>query len=236
MPTDSPGAGEHHQIYGGLREVTDEMERLRASATAEVQRRSHKFWAEFEQKRDPQMLIAWFIPRCWREIDYVFMLGEEIRRYGLSFERRHITALSKQLYQEAEHYESVGRIIERLGGNAPTEPPLSARPWSEFLWQCLDRHRLSAIAAWYMSETAATGTFEGIMDGGRRYELPDVVRTYEGIIKDEKFHLGLGRVIIERYTENADDVEEVMRSLRRMADLVTASHTAIDLYDDRVGG
>ena len=94
MPTDSPGAGEHHQIYGGLREVTDEMERLRASATAEVQRRSHKFWAEFEQKRDPQMLIAWFIPRCWREIDYVFMLGEEIRRYGLSFERRHITALS----------------------------------------------------------------------------------------------------------------------------------------------
>ena len=59
------------------------------------------------------------MPRCWREIDYVFMLGEVIRRYGLTFERRHITALSRQLLDEAEHYDAVARIVERLGGRVP---------------------------------------------------------------------------------------------------------------------
>ena len=76
------------------------------------------------------MLAAWFVPRCWREIDYVFMLGEVIRRYGLTFERRHVTALSRQLLDEAEHYDAVARIVERLGGRVPVQPPPSAVEWS----------------------------------------------------------------------------------------------------------
>ena len=67
--------------------------------------------------------FTWFVPRCWREIDYVFMLGEVVRRYGLEFERRHITALSRQMLDEAEHYDTVARIVERLGGRVPVVPP-----------------------------------------------------------------------------------------------------------------
>ena len=154
------------------------------------------------------------------------MLGEEIRRYGLRFERKHITGLSKQLLQEAEHYESVGRIIEDLGGEVPTEPPPSAREWSSFLWGCVDRHSLAAIAAWYMSETAATGTLDGIVAAGERFDMPGVVKAYRQIIKDEAFHLGLGRLLIERYVDSSDDAEEVMRAIHGMADVVgRGSHT-----------
>lgn len=213
---------------GGLAPVRAELDALLAETVATVRDRSRGFWEDYEADRDPVRLAAWFVPRCWREIDYVFMLGEVLRRYGLTFERRHITALSRQLLDEAEHYEAVARIVERLGGRVPVAPPPSAVVWSSFLWDSLDRHRLGAIAAWNMSETAATGTLEAIVGAGRRYDLPDVVRAYEQIIKDEKFHIGLGRLLLDRYIEDDADRDEVMRSMRGMAAITVDSHVAID--------
>jgi hypothetical protein len=213
---------------GGLDGVRPELDALMAETIATVRDRSRAFWESYDAEREPSQLAAWFVPRCWREIDYVFMLGEVIRRYGLTFERRHVTALSRQLLDEAEHYDAVARIIERLGGRVPVVPPPSAAEWSAFLWDSLDRHRLGAIAAWNMSETAATGTLEAIVEAGRRYDLPDVVRAYEQIIKDEKFHVGLGRLLLDRYAESEADVAEVMRAMRGMAAITLESHVAID--------
>jgi hypothetical protein len=215
--------------HRGLDPVRAELDALIEQTVAIVRGRSDAFWAEYDSGRDPRMLAAWFVPRCWREIDYVFMLGEVIRRYGLGFERRHITALSRQLLDEAEHYDSVGRIIERLGGEVPREPPPSAREWSAFLWESLERHPLGAIAAWNMSETAATGTLDGIIEAGLRYELPDVAKAYETIVKDERFHIGLGRAMLERYVESESDLAEVMRAMHGMAAIVHDSHTAVEL-------
>ena len=209
--------------------IRREIDELCHTATAEVRARADAFWAEYEVNRDPAKLAAWFVPRCWREIDYVFMLGEEIRRYGMRFERKHVTALARQLHDEAEHYDAVGRIIERLGGDVPTAPPPSAEEWSAFLWESLERHPLGAIAAWNMSETAATGTLDGIVAAGRRYDLPDVARAYEGIIKDEKFHVGLGRLLLDRYAVDEHDVAEVRRAMAGMAAIVVSSHVALDL-------
>jgi hypothetical protein len=213
---------------GGLAPVRAELDALIARTVETVRERSAAFWVTYEAERDPASLAAWFVPRCWREIDYVFMLGEVIRRYGLTFERRHITALSRQLLDEAEHYDTVGRIVESLGGRVPLGPPPSAVEWSRFLWDSLDRHRLGAIAAWNMSESAATGTLEAIVEAGRRYDLPEVVRGYEQIIKDEKFHVGLGRLLLDRYVENESDLDEVMRAMRGMAAITVESHVAID--------
>ena len=213
---------------GGLDPVRAELDALLAQTVETVRERSRAFWQQYEADRDPARLAAWFVPRCWREIDYVFMLGEVVRRYGLEFERRHITALSRQLLDEAEHYDTVARIVERLGGRVPVAPPPSAVEWSRFLWESLERHRLGAIAAWNMSETAATGTLEAIVEAGRRYDLPDVVRAYEQIIKDEKFHIGLGRLLLDRYCENDADRDEVMRAMRGMAAITVDSHVAID--------
>jgi hypothetical protein len=216
------------QRRGGLDPVRGELDALLAQTVETVRARSAAFWDAYESDRDAASLAAWFVPRCWREIDYVFMLGEVIRRYGLQFERRHITALSRQLLDEAEHYDAVARIVERLGGRVPVAPPPSAVTWSAFLWDSLERHRLGAIAAWNMSETAATGTLEAIVEAGRRYDLPEVVRTYERIIRDEKFHVGLGLLLLDRYCESDDDRDEVMRAMRGMAAITVDSHVAVD--------
>ncbi|MDF2810776.1 MAG: hypothetical protein K0S56_1807 [Microvirga sp.] len=61
------------------------------------------------------MLAKWLETRAWREIDYVFLLNEQIRRYGMGSKRKHITLLAKQSFQEAEHYEDVGRAVESNG-------------------------------------------------------------------------------------------------------------------------
>jgi len=215
--------------HRGLDPIRAEIDALCTATVAEVRRRADGYWDTYAAERDDATLAAWFVPRCWREIDYVYMLGEQIRRYGVRFERRHVTALARQLLDEAEHYDDVGRIIERLGGTVPTEPPPSAVTWSRFLWDCLDRHFLGAIAAWNMSETAATGTLEGIVAAGRKYELPDVVKTYEQIIRDERFHVGLGRALLDRYSADERDLAEVHRAMTTMAAIVVESHVAIDL-------
>jgi hypothetical protein len=213
---------------GGLDPVRAELDELMGRTVETVRDRSRAFWDIYAAERDGTRLAAWFVPRCWREIDYVFMLGAVIRRHGLTFERRHVTALSRQLLDEAEHFDAVARIIERLGGHVPAEPPPSAVEWSGFLWDSLERHRLGAIAAWNMSETAATGTLDAIVEAGRRYDLPDVVRAYEQIIKDEKFHIGLGRLLLERYVASDEDRTEVMRAMRGMAAITLESHVAVD--------
>jgi hypothetical protein len=222
-------AFEGAERHRGLDPIRAEIDALCTATVAEVRRRADGYWDTYAAERDDATLAAWFVPRCWREIDYVYMLGEQIRRYGVRFERRHVTALARQLLDEAEHYDDVGRIIERLGGTVPTEPPPSAVTWSRFLWDCLDRHFLGAIAAWNMSETAATGTLEGIVAAGRKYELPDVVKTYEQIIRDERFHVGLGRALLDRYIADERDLAEVHRAMTTMAAIVVESHVAIDL-------
>ena len=54
------------------------------------------------------------------------------------------------------------------------------------------------------------------------------MRAYEQIIKDEKFHVGLGRLLLDRYAESEADLAEVMRAMRGMAAITLESHVAID--------
>jgi hypothetical protein len=210
----------------GLEPIQDEVDQIRVTAAEAVRIAAKDFFAEYDKDPDPLRLAAWFVPRCWREIEYVFMLNEEIRRYGLGFERKHITALSKHSFQEAQHYEMVGRVIEHLGGEVPVTVPESARAWSELLWDCLDRHRLSAIAAWNISETAAGGSFDATLAATQGYQeqMPEAFRIYKQIVKDEEFHLGLGQLLLDRYAETDNDHDEVLRAMREMVDLVAYTY------------
>jgi hypothetical protein len=218
----------------GLEPIQDEVDWIRVTAAEAVRVAAEDFFAEYDRGPDPSRLAAWFVPRCWREIDYVFMLNEEIRRYGLGFDRKHLTALAKHSFQEAHHYEIVGRIIEYLGGEVPVIVPESARPWSELLWDCLDRHRLSAIAAWNISETAAGGSFDATLAATQRHQdqMPEAFRIYKQIVKDEKFHLGLGQLLLDRYAETDSDRDEVLRAMHEMVDLVAYTYKPENVIAD----
>ncbi|GAA1217059.1 hypothetical protein LY12_002072 [Prauserella alba] len=209
----------------GLEPIKAELDELLESVQVATAEATEAFFVSFDEDPDPARLAAWLIPRCWREIDYVYLLNEEIRRYGMQFERRHITLLAKQSFQEAEHYDMVGKAIESLGGSVPTTVPAEAEPWSLFLWECLDRHPLSAVAAWNLSETSASGSFEPTFRGAERHGLDEVTRIYKQIEKDEKFHVGLGLQMMATYVATDEDREEILRAMRGMRDIAWRTFT-----------
>ena len=212
---------------GGLDPVRDELDALIAQTVETVRERSGAFWERYKKQRDPTALAAWFVPRCWREIDYVFMLGEVIRRYGLTFERRHITALSRQLLDEAEHCDTVGASsstrrprpcgASALGGRVeplplgqPRSPPARRDRGLEHERDRGHRH--------------ARGDRRGraaLRPAGRRARLR---ADHQG----REVHVGLGRLLLDRYAENEADLAEIMRAMRGMAAITVESHVAID--------
>lgn len=209
----------------GLDPIGEEVDELLDSVFDNTAQATEQFFAEYDKNPDPRILARWLEPRCWREIDYVYLLNEEIRRYGMGFTRKHITLLAKQSFQEAEHYEMVGHAIESLGGTVPTESPAEARVWSDWLWECLDRHPLAAIAAWNLSETSASGSFEPTFRAGERHGFDEVVRIYRKIEADEKFHVGLGRQVLATYAKTDEDRAEILRAMRGMRDIAWKTFT-----------
>jgi hypothetical protein len=203
----------------GLDPISGEVDEILDAVFANARRTSEEFFDSFARDPQPIVFAEWLATRAWREIDYVFLLNEEIHRYGLGFERKHITLLAKQAFQEAEHYEAVSKAVESLGGTAPTSVPADSLQWSEFLWECLDRHPLGAVAAWNASETSATGSLEPTFLAAERHGFDEVVRVHRKIEIDEKFHVGLGRQILSRYAETDDDRKEILRAMRGMHDI-----------------
>ena len=209
----------------GLDGISDEIDEILDSVVENTRVATEAFFASYAENPDPKILAAWLAPRAWREIDYVFLLNEQIRRYGMDFERKHITLLAKQSFQEAEHYEMVGKAIESLGGTVPTTVPHQAKPWSDFLWDCLERHPLAAIAAWNCSETSASGSFEPTFKAGEKHGFDEVVRIYKQIEIDEKFHVGLGRQVLAAYAKTDEDRYEIIRAMRGMRDIAWKTFT-----------
>lgn len=216
-----------NQVRGGegLEPIIAEVDEILASVVETTRTATERFFEAYHQNPNPKVLAKWLETRAWREIDYVFLLNEQIRRYGMGFERKHITLLAKQSFQEAEHYEDVGRAVESMGGVCPTSVPSQALPWSNWLWECMDRHHLAAIAAWYVSETSASGSFEPTFVGAERHGYTEVVRIYKQIEIDEQFHTSLGRQILSTYTKTDEDRTEILRAMRGMRDIAWKSFT-----------
>ena len=209
----------------GLRAISTQVDEILESVFQTTRKATTAFFDAYNKNPDPAKLASWLETRAWREIEYVFLLNEQIRRYGLQFSRAHITLLAKQAFQEAEHYESVGKAVESLGGKVPTTVPPAAQEWSNWLWQCMDRHHLAGLAAWYVSETSAAGSFEPTFIGAERQGHTDVVKIYKQIEIDEKFHTGLGRQILNTYARTDEDREEILRAMLGMRDIAWKSFT-----------
>lgn len=203
----------------GLEPIAKEVNGILDAIYTKSKATTEQFFGWFASRPDPVVLSHWLRSRAWREIDYVMLLNAEINRYGMLFSRKHITLLAKQSFQEAEHYEQVGDAIESLGGTVPTTVPAESEAWSKFLWDCLDRHPLAAVAAWNASETSATASVEPILSAADKFGFEQVAKVHRKISIDEKFHVGLGRQILSSYAKTHHDRDEILLAMRGMQEI-----------------
>lgn len=204
----------------GRDSFSEELDEILDSVYQKTKRVSDEFFTSFDKNPSPKVLSAWLEPRAWRHIESLFVLNEGLRRYGLRFQRKHISMLAKKSHQHAQHYVMIGKLIDSLGGTVPVSAPDALRPWSEFLWECLDRSPLAAIAAAHCSEVSATGSFQPLLISGKKHGYDEVVKVYQTIETNETFfHVGLARQVLATYAETEEDVLEILDAAREMHDI-----------------
>jgi hypothetical protein len=84
----------------GLDPIVAEVDEILQSVFDITKEATQGFFVSFDRNPNPIALATWLETRAWREIDYVYLLNEQIRRYGMRFTRRHIMLLAKQAFQE----------------------------------------------------------------------------------------------------------------------------------------
>lgn len=214
----------------GNEAFVEELDEILDSVREKTKQVSEDFFASFDKNPSPKILGAWLEPRAWRHIESLFVLNEGIRRYGLNLQRKHISMLAKKSHQHAQHYVMLGRLIESLGGTVPVNAPESLQMWSEYLWGCLERHPLAAIAAAHCSEVSATGSFEPLLRSGEKHGYDEVVKVYRTIETNETFfHVGLARQVLVTYAETDEDIAEVLRAARDMRDIAVKTFIPDDV-------
>jgi rubrerythrin len=148
-------------------------------------------------------------------------------------ERDALVLLAQQVEDEAQHYEYFMRALERRGVTSLD----SWRPepeWEAWIdeWYPSGADTLERVAAHNVAgEIGACQAFEEISP-----RLPDdVQRTLERVIPDERFHLKLGRTLIERYCRTDDDRARVRARVLRTFELEQAGRAAYNRRMVRLG-
>ncbi len=148
-------------------------------------------------------------------------------------ERDALVLLAQQVEDEAQHHEYFMRALERRGidsldGWRP-EPEWEA--WIDG-WYPSGADTLERVAAHNLAgEIGACQAFEEISP-----RLPaDVQRTLERVIPDERFHLKLGRTLIDRYCRTEGDRERVRGRVLHTFELEQAGRAAYNRRMVRLG-
>jgi len=139
--------------------------------------------------------------------------------------------LAQQVEDEALHYEYCMRALDRRGvtslDNWKPEPE-----WEEWIdvWYPSGADTLERVAAHNLTgELGACQAFLQI-----RPRLPDdVQKAFDRIIPDERFHMRLGRQLIDTYCRTDDDRARVLARVDHTFELEQAGRVA---YNRRMAG
>ena len=148
-------------------------------------------------------------------------------------ERDALVLLAQQVEDEAQHHEYFMRALERRG--VTTLDGWRPEPeWEVWIdeWYPSGTDTLERVAAHNVAgEIGACQAFEEISP-----RLPaDVQRTLERVVPDERFHLKLGRTLVERYCRSDDDRARVRARVLRTFELEQAGRAAYNRRMVRLG-
>lgn len=167
--------------------------------------------------------------RDWLEMEYVLFLGAVISKYWNEYDREIVTALCRHMLEEAQHYEMLSRILEKHGYEAPIATSEVNKGWEKIHWDAIEKDSTCVIAVWNCSETSTTTTHDIVIESCRRLGLDDLAKCYEKIKKDENFHVGLGKQIIEKYMVTEEQIKNATEGIRAFRDEMTKFYN--DLYE-----
>ncbi len=214
----------------GLDAIRDEMEALLARSSVEVRARAEAYWDRFESDPAPERLATWLAARRWREGEMAAIIGELLRRHPALLDRRDASALARQVLDEAIHRDTLGRLVDGLGGASFTPSP-KALVWRDFLWDSLDRHPLGAVAAWMLSEIVAAAMVKDVINACRRHGYLQAVKALEEIAEEEVIHVETGRTLLERNARTDEDRAEIQRAMAGVAEIVIGSHPSVSPHE-----
>lgn len=183
--------------------------------------------AYFRNQPDLDDAIFHFKRRMFNERMNVVEIAKTVAAMPASADPVQIKLLSKQILDEAKHYDMVKNVIEYLSGEKLSDEEIE----KEFAWQ-MSPENVKAKGASLFEEIGAdksellAAVYQFVAEGraGRVWHAmassiddPIVSRTYAKIAKDETFHSHIGARTLEIMCDgNADAQAEVMEALPKM--------------------
>jgi rubrerythrin len=183
--------------------------------------------AYFRNQPDLDDAIFHFKRRMFNERMNVVEIAKTLAAMPASADPVQIKLLSKQVLDEAKHYDMVKNVIEYLSGEKLSDEEIE----KEFAWQ-MSPENIKAKGASLFEEIGAEGdetltaVYQMVAEGraGRVWfsmansiDDPVVKRTYSKIAKDETFHSKIGARTIEKVChENEAEQAKVLEALPKM--------------------
>ena len=183
--------------------------------------------AYFRNQPDLDDAIHHFKRRMFNERMNVVEIAKTLADLPASTDPVQIKLLSKQVLDEAKHYDMVRNVIEYLTGSPMSDQEIE----EEFAWQ-MKPENVKAKGASLFEEIGAEGdetltaVYQFVAEGraGRVWfamansiDDPVVKRTYSKIAKDETFHSKIGARTMERTCHlNEAEQNKVLEALPKM--------------------
>ncbi|MEJ0068069.1 MAG: ferritin-like domain-containing protein [Pseudomonadota bacterium] len=167
-------------------------------------------------------LIEWLKFQAWYELEATGFIGSWLDDVK---EPEAFQGLARQVADEARHYRLFLRHLESFGGSlAGWVPEPEWVAWvSEFYRAGNDT--LERVSAHNITgELGAMQAFETLLP-----RVPDATkRLLRKVMPDERFHVALGRTVVQRYATSADAQARVRRRVLRAFELEQAGRTAYE--------
>jgi hypothetical protein len=183
--------------------------------------------AYFRSNPDLDECIFNFKRRMFNERMNVVEIAKTLTQLPASTDPVQIKLISKQVLDEAKHYDMVKNVIEYLSGAPLSDEEIE----KEFAWQMAPEN-IKAKGASMFEEIGAEGdetltaVYQMVAEGragrvwfamSRSIADPVVKRTYAKIAKDETFHSKIGSRTLERTCHlNQEEQDKVMEALPKM--------------------
>jgi rubrerythrin len=200
--------------------VSDFIGQLEKGNEALFQASEMQVEAFFKSKPSTESLFEHFAGRCANEYMNMVEVAQRLLEVAPTGDRKMIRILSKQVVDEAAHFDMVAQVLERITGKPVDIPALLSREseggsakGARILENMDKEDRLALHLYQFIAEGRAHRVWQ------RMSEVVDdqvIAQTYGKIANDEKTHREFGRLGLEQFIQTEAD----MRRAGELADKI----------------